>query len=248
MPELGAVIPGRFLLAAVLAGFGALAQASLLADGYQARYAVSRGGLPLGESVRVLRPLDEGRWSFDAKAAPTGLAAVLFSDVIEEHSELRRRSDGIVPLRYTYRQHGGRKEKAYALHFDWPAGLLHFEHSGQQLPLPDGAQDPLSFVVAVMGHLAAGQQAFDLTIAGRNKLRDYRVQVDGQVQMATVLGNQPVVKVVAQEVGKDTSYDLWCLPGHDYLPLRIRQVRKKEITELRLRELVTPPPDPERHP
>lgn len=234
---------GRWRLAALLLSLAApLTHAGLLTDGYQARYAVSRSGLPLGESVRVLRPLGPDHWRFDARAAPTGLAAVLFDDVIDEHSELRRLDGQVVPLRYSYDQHGGRKDKAYALRFDWQHHVLHFEHSGEQLPLPAGTQDPLSFVVAVMEHLSKGEKHFDLTIAGQDKLRDYRVDVTDQATMATVLGRQTVVSVVAQEVGKDTRYELWTLPAHEYLPLRIRQVRKRQTTELRLRQLTTPPP------
>jgi hypothetical protein len=232
----------RSLLLAGLLAWSSLSQANLLQHGYEARYAVSRDGLPLGQSVRVLRPLDATHWSFEAHATPTGLAAVLFGDVIDEYSQLQLQDGLIVPLQYSYSQHGGRKDKAYALRFDWAAGRIEFTHSGEQLPLPPGTQDPLSFVVAVMQKLMRGEQDFQLTIAGSNKLRDYRVRATEQVDMNTVLGRQAVVRVEAEEIGKDTRYDLWCLRNRDYLPLRIRQVRKQQTTDLRLRELVTPPP------
>jgi hypothetical protein len=233
--------PLLILWAAMLA-WGPAVLAGPLQDGYQARYTVTRNSLPLGESVRVLRPLGDGLWQFDARTAPTGLVALFFSDVIEEHSRLRRQDRQVRPLHYSYRRHGGRKERAYALGFDWQAGLLHFEHNGQQLPLTPGTQDPLSFVVAVMQHLHDGDKTFTLTIAGRKKVRDYRVHAADEITMNTALGRQPVIHVQAQEVGEDTRYDLWCLSRHDYLPLRIRQQRNDEITELRLLDLAVPPP------
>jgi len=229
------------LLAGLLAG-SSLSQANLLQQGYQARYAVTRDGLPLGQSIRVLRPLDASHWSFESHTHPTGLAAVFFDDVIDEHSRLQLQDGLVVPLAYSYDQHGGRKTKAYALHFDWAASRIEFTHSGGQLPLPPGTQDPLSFLVVVMQRLMRGDQDFQLTIAGRNKLRDYRVRATEQVDMDTILGRQAVVRVEAEEIGKDTRYDLWCLRDRNYLPLRIRQVRGKQTTDLRLREFTSPPP------
>jgi len=229
------------LLLAILGGIPC-ARADLLQQGYQARYAVSRNGLPLGESVRVLRRQPDGRWSFDAHTRPTGLIALFFSDEIDEHSELRIGDQAIVPLRYRYDRHGGRKPQLYTLRFDWDAGQLILEHSDRQLPLAAGTQDPLSFVLAVMQQLARQQRDFPLAVAGRKRVRDYRVQVTEQATLDTVLGEQRVVRVQAVELGEETRYDLWCLPAHDYLPLRVRQQRKDETTELRLRALASPPP------
>lgn len=232
----GLLLPGLLWLSA------GPVQAGPLDEGYQARYAVIRSGLPLGESLRTLRPLDGGDWQLDAHTAPTGLAALLFGDVIEEHSRLRRRQGTTVPLHYSYSQTGGRRDKVYALRFDWTGGLLHFAHSGEQRPLPADTQDPLSFVIAVMEHLQRGERRFAMTVAGRNKLRDYQVRIADQAILDTVLGRQTVTRVEAEEVGRDTRYDLWCLNDRDYLPLRIRQVQDDRVTDLRLRELRTPPP------
>lgn len=225
-----------------------LSQADLLQQGFQAHYAVSRDGLPLGESIRVLRPLDAAHWSFEARATPTGLASVLFGDIIEERSLLQLHGGIVVPTEYHYDQHSGRKDRTYALRFDWRSGLLHFVHSGEQLPLPPGSQDPLSFVVAIMQRLTRDEVDFRLTIAGSNKLRHYQVRITEQVEMDTVLGRQMVVRVEAEEIGKDTRYDLWCLRDRGYLPLRMRQLRKKQTTDLRLRGLISPPPLTEQSP
>lgn len=232
----------RKLCILILLSCTAVAQADLVSEGFEIRYAVSRSGLPMGQSVRTLRPLGPDQWLFSARTVPTGIAAVLFNDVIDEQSHLQLIDGLVVPIDYRYKQHGGRKEKAYSLHFDWTTRQLHFLHSSEQLPLPTGAQDPLGFVVAVMQKLSQGEQDFQLTIAGHNKLRSYQVKATEQVDMETVLGRQAVVHVKAQEIGKDTHYDLWCLRDRDYLPLRIRQMRKDAVTDLRLRELITPPP------
>ena len=221
---------------------GTASQAGPLQDGYQARYTVTRNGLPLGDSERVLRPQGDGLWRFDARTAPTGLVALFFSDIIDEHSLLRRQGADVLPLEYSYRRHGGRKDQAYALRFDWQAKLLYFTHNGAQTALQPGTQDPLSFVLAVMQRLQDGEKTFALSIAGRKKVRAYQVSVETRTTMDTPLGRQPVTRVLAMEVGENTRYDLWCLPGHDYLPLRIRQQRNDEITELRLRDLGAPPP------
>jgi hypothetical protein len=213
-----------------------------LQDGYQATYSVSRDGLPLGDSLRQVRRQPNGSWRADARTEPTGLVALLFSDVIEEHSTLRLTDQGVRPLQYSYRRHSGRKEQHYELRFDWDAGRLHLDHANRDIPLPEASQDPLSFVVEVMRRLQQGDREFQMAIAGRKRVRDYRVAIVSQATRDTVLGRQVVVHVRAEEQGKDTYYDLWVLPRHDHLPLRIRQQRGDETTDLRLRSLSAAPP------
>lgn len=240
-----AMLSGMKPLAALLIlllAWPAPGRAGPLRDGYQASYSVTRNGLPLGESIRTVRRTADGSWQATARTAPTGLVALLFSDVIEEHSRLHLTEQGAQPLHYRYRRYGGRKEQDYQLRFDWTTGRLHLSHSGKDIPLPPGTQDPLSFVVQVMHRLEQGERAFAMTIAGRKKTRDYAVRVLAEVPRPTPLGRQPVLQVQADEVGKDTRYDLWLLPRHDHVPLRIRQHRGDETIDLKLLTLVSPPP------
>jgi hypothetical protein len=218
------------------------AWAGPLRDGYQATYSVARDGLPLGESRRTVQRQPDGIWRADARTEPTGLVALLFSDVIEEHSSMRFTDQGVRPLRYRYDRHGGYKEKHYGLDFDWQAGRLQLSHTGQDIPLPEATQDPLSFVLEVMRRREQGEDEFVMAIAGRKRVRDYQVTTVAETTRDTVLGRETVVHVRADELGKETYYDLWLLPRHDHLPLRIRQQRGDETTDLRLLNLGSPPP------
>jgi hypothetical protein len=215
--------------------------AGLLQDGYQAVYQVSRNGLSLGESRRVLRPLGDGALQFDAHSRPTGLVALLFRDRIDEHSRLQLTPDGVRPLQYRYDRHGGSKTQHYGLELAWPEQTLTFSHSGAQVPLRPGTQDPLSFIVDVMVRLQAGQRSFTLAIADKKQVRDYRLSQVGELQLDTPLGRQRVLHLQAREVGRDTYYELWCLPAHDFLPARFIQHRGDEHIDLTLRSLAALP-------
>jgi hypothetical protein len=175
-----------------------------LVQGFQVSYAVSRNGLPLGQSDRVFHPVGGDRWAFDARTIPTGLVAIFFKDVIEEHSELRLTASGVQPLTYSYDRHGGRKEQHYALTFDWDNRRLQFDHSDQQMQIQNGTQDPLSFLVEVMVRLQAGQRESAMAIAGRNKVRDYRMRPLDEAVQHTPLGNLTVVHIQAKEIGRET--------------------------------------------
>lgn len=215
----------------------AASQAGLLQDGYQATYKVSRNGLTLGESRRVLRPLGDGALQFEAHSRPTGLVALLFGDKIDEQSRLQLTPEGVRPLQYSYDRHGGRKEQRYGLELAWPEQTLTFAHSGKQVPLQPGTQDPLSFLVDVMYRLQAGERSFALTIADKKRIRDYQLQPLGETVMDTPLGRHTVLHLRAKEIGRDAYYELWCLPSQDFLPVRFRQHRGDEVIELSLNSL-----------
>lgn len=219
------------LLLLMLAGG---ASATPLQAGFRVDYEVSRDGLTLGRSVRQLVPAGDGYWNFSARTKPTGLAAVLLRDRIEESSRLRMDGGGIQPLSYRYQRHGGRKEQQYELAFDGDSGQLRFVHDGNRTIDAPASLDPLSFLVAVMQRLGQHEQRFVLPIAGRRSVDAYRFETLEKGDLETPLGRIGVVHVRATHPDNDSHYDLWCAPALDYLPVRISHHDGGETTDLRL--------------
>lgn len=226
----------RHLIALILLSILAMPlHAGPLQQGFSIEYAVKRKGLALGKSERAFRPVGNDQWQFDARTAPTGMAALFFKDVIEEHSLLQLTPDGVRPLDYRFDRAGGRREKHYALRYDWSGQALHYNSDELQVPLATGTQDPLSFLIEVMGRLGRGEREFPLSIADRNRVKDYQLRPHGEQHMKTPLGRLRVLHIQAKEIGKETYYDLWCAPSLDYLPVRIRQRRSGETTDLMIK-------------
>ena len=218
-------------------------EANLLEQGFEVDYAANYRGLHVGITTRRLVANGDETWNFESDSEPAGLVKLIVGFDVTEHSRLIIDDKGVRPLTYTYR-YGDREDKSYRLDFDWQAGKVNAQPVGVDLDLPPGTQDNLSFLVAVMQKLQQGIREFDMVVAGRKKLRAHQVEALDTQPLQTELGELSTVFVTAQEVGRDTRYELWCAPSLDYLPVRMRQVKKgKADIELELRS-VTPLGDP----
>ena len=221
------------------------AHAEFMERGFEVDYQVSRNGLDLGVTTRKLVPEGGGNYVFASKTRAEGLVALFFRDLVTETSHLRVNGNRVVPTSYRYSRSGGRKEREYALDFDWSQSELHLKPSDNTVLLAPGTQDLLSFSVQVMLNLQAGNQSFEMPIAGQKRVRQYRVDGVGTETLVTAIGPLSMVHLRADEIGRDTSYDLWCSPAHDYLPLRIIQTKPEETIELAVRAFRSPlPPKP----
>jgi hypothetical protein len=216
---------------------GSPSRADLLQTGFDVEYDVSWNGLSLGMTQRRLQPQSEGQFEFRSRTVAEGLVATFFSDVVEEASRLQIDGGHANPSYYRYRQVGGKKDRSYDLEFDWQRRQLRFSHNRSSAPLAPQTQDALSFFIEVMLRLRAGDARFAMTVAGRKKVRDYQVTTIGSETLSTALGTLPVIYLRAQEVGRDTRYELWCSAAHDFLPLKILQIKPDETIELTVRGL-----------
>jgi len=218
------------VLAGVLAGALALAlpprgaeAAGTLKAYFPATYRVSKNGFPLGLAERRLQTRPDGTQVFVSRAHPTGLAAVFVSDTITERSVERRQGDRIRPLRYSYRQSGGRHERQWSLRFDWSAHRVTSSHEHIQHTLAPHTQDLLSFQLALMLDLQAGKRRFSYPIVDKKEMHDYGFKTVGQQMLRTRVGRLKTLKLVHKDVQGEGSFVFWCAVNYGYLPVRIER-------------------------
>ncbi|MBT9500703.1 MAG: DUF3108 domain-containing protein [Burkholderiaceae bacterium] len=156
---------------------------------------------------------------------------------------------GLAPLRQTD-ERGGRARRA--TNFQREAGKISFSGSSQELPLPAGAQDRLSWMLQLAAIVAADPQAFApgesvlLPVAARQgQLQTWRFVVQapqtlelpvGRVESAVFLQRLP-------EGPYEPQIDIWLDPQRHFLPVRLRWSRdnSEQALEMSLnKELATP--------
>jgi len=201
-----------------------------------------RRGPALGQALLSWRPSPEGyearleRW-LDDRPLPSWLS----------HGGIDRA--GLAPLRQTD-ERGGRARRA--TNFQRDAGKISFSGSSLELPLPDGAQDRLSWMLQLAAIVAADPQAFApgqplvLPVAARQgQLQSWRFIVQapqtldlpiGRVESAVFLQRLP-------EGPYEPQIDIWLDPQRHFLPVRLRWSRDNgdQALEMSLnKELSTP--------
>jgi len=154
---------------------------------------------------------------------------MLFSGTILERSEIESHGDDIRPLNYLYDQKWGNRQRRYTLRFDWDSNMLHshYKNKNAHYPLPDRAQDLLSFQIAVMRDLQHGRREIAFSIAGRKRPNHYTFRTSTKQVLKTELGPLDVVRLdqaVDSPAENGDRFTLWCAEKLDFLPVRIEHV------------------------
>lgn len=173
-------------------------------------------GLALnGDARRSLTPQGNGVWLYRTEVNS-------FIANINESLVLRWDDGRVVPLRYRYRLSGMLvKDREQAIDFDWDAGVATGQYRGKsfELPLREGALDPLGYQLQLRQDIRAGR-------------RDMRYQViDGGDYDENVFavvgedGDRHLLKAekVRSPDAKRRTY-LWFDPDQAFLLVRLLQV------------------------
>ena len=110
--------------------------------------------------------------------------------------------------------------------FDWKAQTLTMQYRGNKgtEPLPPGAQDRLSFLLA-LSLLPGNAQSASYSIADGKGLSRHTYRVIGKEKVRIPVGEFEAVKV-ARNSDPNESAELWLSPQYGYIPLRLLVTEK----------------------
>ncbi len=217
----------RYLLAItlLLAGLPA-AEAQELPMAHHARYAVHYGIIKLGEMERRLTPLGKGRYRLETEVHTTGLAAAFRDDRFEESSVWRMVDGKPRPERYDYHFSRDDREVVEQVRFDWEAMRFTSLRDGEEsvLELPTGAQDKLSYQMALLADLRAGASEFFYKVADRGDVRHMRFRMLGKERVRTPWGWVMAIKLERVTANRERETTIWTAPSLDYMVVKLVQV------------------------
>ena len=176
----------------------------------------------------------------ESVAEGVGLVGLFYSGKFAQRSEGRIGADGLVPELYTLRR--GRAEVSDSARFDWSAATVSLETKGQTqiVPIPRGAQDPLSAqhqFYFVQPLAASGQ----FRVADGRKLRAFWYEIVGEELLDTALGVVSTLHMRRAD-SENATADVWVDPHRSYLPVRIHVTdRRGRVVEQQIRSLKVEP-------
>jgi hypothetical protein len=195
---------------------------------FTATYTLSKGNITIGNLRRSLAPAEDGNLKFESAMHVTGFVAVFVKDELSESSLWSYRNEQVRPQTYTYSKTGGKKNSQLKFDFDWKNNLVKNTVVGEEweMSLPPGAQDKISYQLAIMHDLERGKTEFEYPIADKKKFKTYRFKVVVKETLDTPLGTLETIKVERIMASDKKTTVLWCAPGLHYLPVRIEQNEK----------------------
>ncbi|OGS92140.1 MAG: hypothetical protein A2Z95_00530 [Gallionellales bacterium GWA2_60_18] len=181
------------------------------------------GGMKIGEAVHRLN-IEEGRYTLTAITRTTGLAGLFRSYQLAQTSTGITGDPGLQPLRFIEeKQQSGNSQRLEA-EFDWPARMLRFSQGGET-PLPEQAQDILSFLYQV-SQLPANRTSIPLAISNGRKLEHYELEIGAEEVIATPLGSLRAVPLRKKHAAGEEGLDIWMGLEYRLLPVKIRQTER----------------------
>jgi hypothetical protein len=196
---------------------------------FTAHYALSTGGMELGETRRTLRPQGSDRLVFESVTSPKGFLALVMDQQLHQRSRSEYREGRIPPLEYLRERTGGKKEDVTRIVFDWASHRAQATEDGKQreFAIPDGVLDQLNFELALIQDLQQGKTRFTYPIAGRKEVKTYDIRITGQEQVDTPMGSFSTVRLKQLNPSGERDLTVWCARRLNYLPVQI-EYREKD--------------------
>lgn len=186
------------------------------------RYAVRAGddGFNLGQAIYTWRQHD-GHYTLISIAQATGLASLFVSGKLAQTSEGWITAHGLRPEQYWLSRNERRKD---TVHFDWDSKRLR--QGGDEVALPAGSQDLLSFPFHLAMTVDAMTTEWTLAVSNGRKLREYQFRNLGRVRLTIGETEIDTLHLQGSRSGEGT-LDVWLAPSRHWLPQRIRTLDQK---------------------
>jgi len=213
-----------FIFATALLATQSWAEAPPISS-YTAHFEATVAGFKMGEIERSLKKHDNGLYEQTSQIYSTGLLSVFRPDRFEEHSFWHWKNNAPAPERYTYHFSGNKGEVYEQLDFDWDKMQVKSLREGKTttLAIEDGVVDKLSYQIALVRDLRAGEKQFSYQVADRGDIRNIRYKVVGEEEIDTPWGKQRTVKVQRQTLTNERITILWFAPDLDYMVVKLFQ-------------------------
>lgn len=184
-------------------------------------FVASRNDSPMAEIVERLE-YSKGNYTLTETWKGRGIYALLGS--------ARRVSQGTIeknvlkPREFFDERSGRDTARAW---FDWKAQTLTMQYKGSKgtEPLPPGAQDRLSFLLALSLLPGGNAKTVNYSIADGKGLSRHTYTLMGREKIKIPVGEFEAVKV-ARNSDPNESAELWLAPQYAYIPLRLLVIEK----------------------
>jgi hypothetical protein len=191
---------------------------------FLATYQVQVHGITIGAMERRLIRTSPEEFRFESITEATGIARLLYRDLVRETTSWRATATGPTMLAYEYHQTGS-KTRQVTITFDHDNGAIHNTVNGSSwdMPIETGVVDKLAYQVLLMLDLAAGPHELRYRIADGGRIKTYDFVVLGGETLTTPAGTFAALKLRRSSTGDDRNTTIWCAVELSFLPIRVDQ-------------------------
>ena len=181
-------------------------------------------GIKVGQIERQLHSLGNNRYRVQSEVHTSGFFSFIFSDSIAETSTFEFKNNVVQSVNYSFHQTGGSKIKHVELSFDWEKNQLKNNLNGKTIPINVPTYDELSYQVAMMFDLIAGNKKLEYAIANENKLIIRKFNLGQKEVIELPIGKMETLVLKMVPESNDRYTTLWYIPSKNYMLGKIHQI------------------------
>lgn len=219
---------GWGLLAAIVLALAAPVRADDLAlEPFVAAYDVRYGSMSVGSSSTELRRAALGRWEWVSRSEASGLARLVASGTLSQHSVFELGAAGVRPLSYRFDDGTHRTGRDVSLDFDWREARVRgtAENEAVDLPAGPGLQDAASIQALVMLQLKSGAEPGLVAMIEKDYVKQYRYTLLRRERLKTAIGTLDTVVYRSSREGSSRETIFWYAPSLGYAMVQAEQRR-----------------------
>lgn len=193
---------------------------------YWASYKVFRGKKKVGVSKVELTADTDGLFVYRTKVSARGLARLFVRRDITGETRFTLEND--LPFPHSYNSIGAKKDDTQRIVFDPSNNEISSEYKGAEKTLPwsPGVLDLLSMEIAMQLQFLRGEVPTEYTLVEKNRIRDYRVEIEGSESIKTPFGEYETIRLWRQRDGSDNHAVIWLAPDLNYLMIRFDKYKR----------------------
>jgi hypothetical protein len=182
---------------------------------FVAEYDVRYGRMAVGNSrTELSRAAQPGRWIFESRTTATGLARIIASGILKQHSTFDLEAAAPRPQSYLFDDGTDRTSHDVSLEFDWRSGRVHgtAEDEPVEVPVIPGLQDAASMQALVLARLRTGTEPGMVSMIEKDKIKYYRYTFLRRENLKTAIGELETVVYRSARDGSDRETISWHAP------------------------------------
>ena len=195
---------------------------------FEVNYTLYSNDMKFGLMERRFFRLNEGSYTFRSETKTIGFFSLFRKDHIVEVSNWSFIGSNFIPLLYTYRHTGGKKNRDVEISFNWDKKQILNRVNGSiwHMQTQPGILDKLLYQLTIMSDLKSGYVPESYTIADGGKIKKYMFEHIGDEVIKTPLGEFNTIKVARYKSNKKQKTFLWCAYDLDFLPVKVTNTEK----------------------
>lgn len=202
-------------------------------ESYVAVYEVKSMGFTAISETTLSRNADGSGnvvYEYRSTSRPKGLARLIRRAPAVEISRFRLEGEQFIPLEFHFVDGKASAERSNHIVFADDKANSTYKGASVSIDLQPGYVDRVLEQIILRQGLREQQVQKRFMVVDRNEVRVIDYTAEPTEEVATALGSMTAVRLLRQREGSSRSTRIWFAKDLDFLPVRIEQMRKGEVT------------------